>query len=96
MLAIPDSTIPDYERRDIQVPPSCISRAAQALIRQGVSVRWSAEGLSALIRLGSKGSADRAAILLVEMSLMGRPQELRSWLEMCWQLPAYPRQPLQV
>jgi hypothetical protein len=89
-------SIPDYERRDVQVPQSCIAVAAQALIQQGVSVRWGEEGLSALIRLGSKGSADRAAILLVEMSLMGQPQELKNWLEMCWQLPAYPGQPLQV
>ncbi len=89
-------SIPDYERRDVQVPQSCIAVAAQALIQQGVSVRWGEEGLSALIRLGSEGSADRAAILLVEMSLMGQPQELKNWLEMCWQLPAYPGQPLQV
>ncbi len=86
----------DYERRDIQVPPSCIAVAAQALIRQGVSVCWREESLSALIRLGSKGAGDRAAILLVEMSLMGQPEELKNWLEMCWQLPAYRREPLRV
>ncbi|MFS8812095.1 hypothetical protein [Synechococcus sp. R55.7] len=89
-------SIPDYERRDIQVPLSCIPVAARALIRQGVSVCWREESLSALIRLGSKGAADRAAILLVEMSLMGQPEELKSWLEMCWQLPACLREPLQV
>lgn len=89
-------SIPDYERRDVQVPRSCIATAAQALIQQGVSVRWSEESLSALIRLGSKGSADRAALLLVEMNLAGQPQELKNWLEMCWQLPACPRQALQV
>ena len=86
----------DYERRDIQVPPSCIAVAAQALIRQGVSVCWREESLSALIRLGSKGAGDRAAILLVEMSLMSQPEELKNWLEMCWRLPAYRREPLRV
>jgi len=34
--------------------------------------------------------------LLVEMSLMGQPEELKNWLEMCWQLPAYRREPLRV
>jgi len=86
----------DYERRDIQVPPSCIAVAARALIRQGVSVCWREESLSALIRLGSKGASDRATILLVEMSLMGQPEELKNWLEMCWQLPAYRRELLRV
>ncbi|MFS8867756.1 hypothetical protein [Synechococcus sp. H65.1] len=86
----------DYERRDIQVSPSCIAVAARALIRQGVSVCWREDSLSALIRLGSKGASDRAAILLVEMSLMGQPEELKNWLEMCWQLPAYRREALRV
>ncbi len=86
----------DYERREIQVPPSCIALAARALIQQGVSVYWREESLSALIRLGSKGAGDRAVILLVEMSLMGQPEELKNWLEMCWQLPAYRREPLQM
>jgi hypothetical protein len=86
----------DHERREIQVPTSCIALAAQALIRQGVSVYWREDSLSALIQLGARGASDRAAILLVEMSLASQPEELKSWLEMCWRLPSHRRELLQV
>lgn len=62
----------------------------------GVSVYWREDSLSALIQLGARGASDRAAILLVEMSLASQPEELKSWLEMCWRLPSHRRELLQV
>lgn len=77
------------ERRVIQVPLGARGSATRALWRLGVSVRYSQQELTAVLRLGSLGSQDRAAIYLVEMQFGSQQGEQRQWLEMCWRLPAY-------
>ncbi|MDX2271604.1 MAG: hypothetical protein NW237_06585 [Cyanobacteriota bacterium] len=70
------------------MPKAGVEQAARSLISLGVSVSWLAEdNLSALIRLGSKGSIDRACIYQVELRFSPNPREQVQWLEMCWGLP---------
>lgn len=77
------------ERRIIQVPPVAIPAAVRALWRLGVSVQCAGGQASALLRFGSQGSQDRAAIYLVEMRFSSTLSERRQWLEMCWRLPDF-------
>ncbi len=77
------------ERQVVHVPPEAIQMAVRALWRLGVSVRCVEGEATAVLRFGSKGSQDRAAIYLVEMQFASTRAEQRQWLEMCWHLPAF-------
>lgn len=76
------------ERRVVQVPPAAIPAATRALWQLGVSARCSEGVLMAMVRFGSKGAQDRAAIYLVEIRFSSDRREQMQWLTMCWQLPA--------
>jgi hypothetical protein len=78
----------EFERRVIQVPTAEIAAAASALRGLGVSVSCREGRLTALVRLGSKGSEDRLAIYHVELRFSKEPSELVQWVRMCWNLPA--------
>jgi hypothetical protein len=81
-----------FEQWEVNIPRSASQLAVQALCDLGVSVRsWPDGRVTALIRHGNQGAADRLAVVQVELRLSDNPLELKQWLTMCLQLPLHQR-----